>query len=138
MTAERIVVNVLVQKPLEKVWESWTEPEDIKLWNIPFPQWHCPVVINDVKDGGKFFFKMETRDGKEGFDHTGRYDKVIPYEAIEYTLNDGRKSTIEFQQIDRNTIVRESFEPEKSVPNDLQRNFCQSVLQRFKEYVEKE
>jgi hypothetical protein len=55
---------------------------------------------------------------------------------VEYTLDDGRRSAIEFLQIDQNTIVRESFEPEKLVPDEIQEEFCQSVLQRFKGYVE--
>lgn len=138
MEGKKIVVNILVQKPLKEVWKGWTTPEEIKLWNIPFPKWHCPVATNDLREGGMFYFKMETKDGKEGFDHTGRYDKIIPYELIEYTLDDGRKSMIEFQQIDRNTIVRESFEPEKLVPDAVQQEFCESVLQRFKKYVEEQ
>ncbi|MBX3255072.1 MAG: SRPBCC domain-containing protein [Chitinophagaceae bacterium] len=137
MEKERIVVNILVQKPLETVWKTWITPQEIRQWNIPFANWHCPEVINDVREGGQFCFKMQTKDGKEGFDHTGIYDRIIPYELIAYTLDDGRKSTIEFLQIDQNTIVRESFEPEKSVPDNIQEAFCQSVLQRFKEYVER-
>lgn len=136
METERVVVNILVQKPLETVWKAWVTPGEIKQWNIPFANWHCPEVINDVRAGGQFCFKMQTKDGKEGFDHTGIYDRIIPYESIAYTLDDGRKSIIEFHQIDQNTIVRESFEPEKLVPVSLQQAFCQSVLQRFKEYVE--
>lgn len=138
MEAEKIVVNILVQKPLNEVWRGWTIPEEIKLWNIPFPNWHCPVVINDLRDGGKFCFRMETKDGKENFDHSGRYDKIIPYERIEYTLDDGRKSITEFLQIDSNTIIRESFEPEKLVPDAVQQEFCESVLQHFKKYLEKQ
>lgn len=136
MEPGRIVVNILVQKPVEAVWKTWTTPQDIMQWNIPFANWHCPEVMNDVRDGGKFCFTMQAKDGKEGFDHAGVYDRVIPYELIAYTQEDGRKSTIEFQQIDQNTIVRESFEPEKLVPVDVQQQFCQSVLQRFKEYAE--
>lgn len=136
MEVGRIVVNILIQKPVGAVWKTWTTPQDIKQWNIPFADWHCPEVMNDVREGGKFCFRMQTKDGKEGFDHAGTYDNVVPYELIAYTQDDGRKSTIEFQEIDQNTIVRESFEPEKLVLVDVQRQFCQSVLQRFKEYAE--
>lgn len=136
MEAGRIVVNILVQKPVGAVWKTWTTPQDIMQWNIPFADWQCPEVMNDVREGGKFCFRMQTKDRNEGFDHAGTYNRVIPYELIAYTQDDGRKSTIEFQEIDQNTIVRESFEPEKLVPVDVQRQFCKSVLQRFKEYAE--
>ncbi|MFT3747522.1 MAG: SRPBCC domain-containing protein [Agriterribacter sp.] len=138
MKPGNLVATVLVGRPLDIVWEKWITPADIKQWNIPFDNWCCPIVENKVEDGGRFFFRMETKDGREGFDHKGKYDEVIPLQYIKYTQDDGRKSVIEFQQIDQNTIVRESFEPEKLVPNEMQQEFCQSVLQRFKEYVEQD
>ncbi len=138
MKPGNLVATVLVGKPLEIVWQKWITPEDIRKWNIPFDNWCCPTAENVVEDDGRFFFRMETKDGKEGFDHKGRYDEVIPLQYIKYTQDDGREVVIEFQQIDQNTIVRESFEPEKLVPNEVQQEFCQSVLQRFKDYVEKE
>ena len=133
-----IVVAVLIEKPLKIVWEKWINPDDIKQWNIPFENWHCPKVMNDVTDGGSFFFRMESKDGKEGFDYKGNYTKVIPFEYIENTQDDGRKSVVEFQQIDDNTIIRETFEPEAQTPPDIQEAFCQSVLNRFKQYAEQE
>lgn len=136
MKPGNVVATVLVGRTLDIVWKNWITPEDIKKWNIPFDNWCCPVVENEVKEGGRFFFRMETKDGREGFDHKGKYDEVMPLQYIKYTQDDGRKSVIEFQQIDRNTIVRESFEPEKLVPDEVQQEFCQSVLQRFKTYVE--
>lgn len=131
-----IAATVLVEKPVEVVWAKWTHPADIMQWNIPFDNWQCPSAENDVSIGGRFFFRMESKDGKEGFDHKGKYDNVIPFERIEYVGDDGRKSVIEFQQIDENTIVRESFEPEMQTPVHIQLEFCQSVLNRFKKYVE--
>ncbi len=136
MDTGKIVVSVLVHKPVALVWENWINPEQIKQWNVPFDDWHCPEVENDLQPGGDFIFRMETRDGREGFDHKGRYDRIIPCQLIEYTLEDGRRSTVEFQHIDENTIVRESFDPEKETPPDLQQAFCRSVLERFKKHVE--
>lgn len=136
MEEQRIVVNILVKKPVDRVWKCWTGAEDIQQWNIPFKNWQCRVAYNNLFEGGSFCFEMGTRDGKEGFDFAGRYDNIIPYELVAYTLNDGRKSTTEFQQIDENTILRESFEPEKNVPNEIQQQFCESVLLKFKRYLE--
>lgn len=136
MSAEYLVATVLVEKPLDIVWQKWITPEDIMQWNIPFDNWCCPEVENNIETGGRFFFRMETKDGKEGFDHKGNYKEVIPMQYIRYIQDDGRTSIIEFQQIDNNTIVRESFEPEKLVPGEIQQSFCQSVLERFKTYTE--
>ncbi len=136
MKPERIVVNVLVCKPLELVWEKWVSPGDIRQWNIPFDNWLCPRAENDLREGGRFCFRMESRDGKDGFEHKGQYNKVLLCQLIAYTLDDGRQSDIEFQHIDQNTIIRESFEPEAGLSLKEQQAFCQAVLERFKKYVE--
>ena len=131
-----ITVEVTVNKPIESVWQVWASTSDIMQWNIPFDDWHTPTVKNDLQPGGSFFFRMETKDGSEGFDHTGTYDKVIRYQLIEYTGTDGRKSAIKFRSTDETTTIVETFEPDKSNPIDMQRDFCQSVLNNFKQYIE--
>lgn len=136
MKPERIIASVLVCKPVELVWEKWVSPEDIRQWNIPFNDWYCPRAENDLREGGRFCFRMESSNGKEGFDHKGRYNKIIPRQLIGYTLDDGRQSDVEFQHIDQNTIIRESFEPESGLSPIAQRAFCQAVLDRFKKHVE--
>ena len=131
-----VVALVLVEKPLAWVWRMWTEPSHILQWNVPFRKWCCTLAENDLVEQGRFLFRMESSDSEEGFDHEGYYTKIIDGQLIEYILDDGRKSCIEFLQIDQNTIVRESFEPEPGVPADLQQQFSQSVLERFKKYAE--
>ena len=129
-------VEISIDKPVELVWEYWTNTADIMLWNVPFPNWHSPKVENDVRAGGLFSFRMEAINGSEGFDHVGKYDKVIKYQLIEYTVSDNRKSIIEFVAKGNTTILTETFEPENETPIDLQRDFCESVLLNFKNHVE--
>lgn len=129
-------VEITINKPMDLVWECWTNPADIMLWNVPFANWHSPKVENDVRLGGLFSFRMEAIDGSEGFDHAGKYDTVIKNQLIEYTLSDNRKSRIEFVANGHSTSLTETFEPEKETPIDLQRDFCESVLLNFKQHVE--
>jgi uncharacterized protein YndB with AHSA1/START domain len=131
-----ITVKIKIDKPIASVWQFWTNPADIANWNIPFENWHCPKVENDLKVGGKFCYRMESKDGNEGFDHDGIYDKVVENQLIEYTVSDGRKSIIEFISDGENTQITETFEPEKDNPIELQKEFCSSVLQKFKIYTE--
>lgn len=132
-----ITVEVTVNKPVSEVWRRWSTPKDIMQWNIPFEDWHSPRVENDLKSGGHFSFRMESKDGSEGFDHSGIYDCIVDQNLIEYTGNDGRKSVIKFiSNEDNTTTVTESFEPEKTISIEMQKNFCQSVLTNFKRYVE--
>lgn len=131
-----ITVEIKISKPVEYVWQLWTTAADIANWNIPFDDWHSPKTDNDLKVGGKFLYRMEAKNGKEGFDHSGYYDKIIKNELIEYTVSDGRKSIIQFIAAGDNTLIVETFEPEKATPVDIQKDFCYSVLKKFKEYSE--
>ena len=131
-----ITVEINIDKPVQYVWQLWTSPAHIQHWNIPFDDWHSPKIENDFKEGGKFLYRMEAKDGSAGFDHTGNYDKIIPGQLVEYTLSDGRKSVIKFISEAEATLLVESFDPEKETSADVQREFCYSVLKKFKNYVE--
>lgn len=134
--AKKITVETTVNATIEKVWKLWTTRSDIMQWNKPFNDWHSARVEIDLRDEGNFLFRMEAKDGSAGFDHKGKYDKVIKNELIEYTVSDGRKSMIKFMGNDDNTNVIETFEPEKETPVEMQRDFVQSVLNNFKKYAE--
>jgi len=132
-----ITVETTIKSTIENVWNLWTTPEDIRQWNNPSEEWHTLKVENDLKDGGKFLFRMESKDGADGFDFSGTYDKVILNKLIEYTLDDGRKTINEFIQNENSVTITETFEPEAKTPLDVQKEFCQGVLDNFKKYVEK-
>lgn len=133
---DNLQVKISINAPLDKVWDSWVDSEDVKIWNIPFDDWHCPFVENNVVTNGSFFFRMEKKDGTEGFDYKGKYKTVIPKKSIETLQDDGRKSWIYFEKIDNRTQLTEVFEPEDKTDLKLQEEFTQSVLERFKNYVE--
>lgn len=131
-----ITVETTVNSTIKMVWKQWTTPADIIQWNHPSNDWRTLRVENDLRDGGKFLFRMETKDGSDGFDFCGKYDKVIKYKLIEYTLDDGRKTINQFITNGNSIILIENFEPEAKTPFDIQRDFCQSVLNNFKKYSE--
>ena len=90
---------------MEEAWKIWITPADIMQWYVPFDDWHCPVVENDVTTGGKFLFRMEAKDRSDGFDHAGTYDIVVPHQLIKYTGNDARTSHIQFTSIGKTTTI---------------------------------
>lgn len=105
-------------------------------WNNPSEDWQTLKVENDLREGGKFLFCMEAKDGKDAFDFGGKYDKVITNQVIEYTLNDGRKTMIHFSKKENRVTITEIFEPELKTSREIQKDFCQGVLHNFKKYVE--
>ena len=81
-----ITVRVNVNAPVEKVWKYWTEPGHITQWNFASDDWHCPRAKNEVCKGGKFVWRMEAKNGSFGFDYSGEYMVVEPYNYIKKFL----------------------------------------------------
>lgn len=133
---EKVTVETIVQVPVEKVWEYWTEPEHIKKWNSASDDWHTPFAENDLREGGKFVSRMEAKDGSMGFDFGGIYDEVKLHETISYTLGDGRKVKISFKGQENETEVMETFDAETINPIEFQEQGWQAILDNFKKYAE--
>lgn len=131
-----ITVETTVKAPIVKVWEYWTSPEHVIKWNNPSEDWHTPFGENDLRPGGRFSYRMEAKDGSQGFDFGGVYDNVQPHELIEYTLEDGRKVVIHFKTTGNETQLNETFEAEDTHPVEIQRNGWQAILNSFKNYTE--
>jgi uncharacterized protein YndB with AHSA1/START domain len=135
METKKIIVETTVKAPVEKVWEYWTEPTHITKWNTASEEWHTPYAENDLKVGGKFLSRMEAKDGSFGFDFGGVYDDVRLNEGIGYTLEDGRKVTINFIRQGDETKVIETFDAENSNPIEMQEAGWQAILDNFKKYI---
>jgi uncharacterized protein YndB with AHSA1/START domain len=129
-------VETTVAAPVEKVWEYWSKPEHITRWNNASDDWHTPHAENDLRVGGKFVSRMESKDGSMGFDFNGVYDEVKTNELIAYTIEGGRKVNISFSSNDNETKITESFEAETENSLQLQQDGWQSILDNFKKYTE--
>jgi uncharacterized protein YndB with AHSA1/START domain len=130
-----LAAEIQVNAPIEKVWELWTTPKHIMQWNNLSDEWHNTKIENDLRVGGKFLFAMALKNGSFNFDFSGTYDEVKTNELIAYTLDDGRKTKVTFT-VANVVNITETFEANDSDPIDMQRNFCQAVLNRFKRYAE--
>jgi uncharacterized protein YndB with AHSA1/START domain len=132
----RITVESTVNAPAGKVWEYWTKPEHVTKWNSASDDWHTPRGENDLRVGGRFSFRMEAKDGSMGFDFGGVYDVVRQNEAIEYTMDDGRKVQVSFNSNGNETHIDETFEAEDMHSIEMQRGGWQAILDNFKKYTE--
>jgi uncharacterized protein YndB with AHSA1/START domain len=133
---EKITVEVLVNAPVSKVWQYFTEPEHIVVWNHASDDWHTTRAENDLVVGGKLTSRMEAKDGSSGFDFEGTYDEVVVGEKLSFTMPDGRKVSVTFQEKDGQTAVVETFDPETENTIELQRSGWQAILDNFKKHVE--
>lgn len=135
---DKTIINITttVKAPVEKVWECWTVPIHIMHWNNASDDWQTVWAENDLRAGGKFSYRMESRDSTMGFDFSGKYDKVESYRQIEITLDDDRKMQVSFVAEKNETRVMETFETEKINSLELQQKGWQAILNNFKKYVE--
>ncbi len=133
---EKITVSAIVDQNVSKVWEAWNKPEHIINWNFAADEWCCPSAESDFKEGGKFTSRMEARDGSMGFDFWGIYDVIKENEQLDYTMGDGRKVWITFEEKDGKTHIIETFEAESENSLELQKGGWQAILNNFKSYAE--
>lgn len=131
-----ITVETIVKVPVEKAWNSWTEPQHITKWCQASDDWHAPYAENDLRVGGKFKTTMAAKDGSFSFDFDGEYSEVKINSLIAYDIADGRKVTIVFTAIGNETEISETFEAETTHPIEMQRSGWQAILNNFKKYTE--
>ena len=133
---EKIKVSATIDAGIEKVWKYWTEPRHITNWNTATDEWHTPKAENDLKEGGRFVYRMEAKDGSFGFDFGGEYTEIREKELLAYKLDDGRKAKVSFEEKDKKVTLTEEFEVEDQNPVEMQKEGWQAILSNFKKYTE--
>ena len=84
--SNKITVTATLNADTKKVWDYYTNPEHITKWNFADPSWHCPKASNDMRVGGKYFARMEARDGSFGFDFEAVYDEIKIEQRFTYSF----------------------------------------------------
>lgn len=130
----QISVEVLVDAPINQVWDAYTSPEDIVQWNFASDDWHTPRATVDLRVGGQFMSRMEAKDGSEGFDFEGTYTKIIEQRLIEYSFGD-RIATVRFEQKADGIQVLVEFDAENENTEEDQRAGWQAILDNFAKHV---
>lgn len=135
-TKPQITVSATVNAPVKTVWENWNQPEHITQWCQASDDWHAPAAENDLRIDGTFKTKMAAKDGSFSFDFGGVYNAVDEYRFIAYTMDDGRKVSIRFDEQNGATQVIETFEAEDTHSLEMQQGGWQAILDNFKKYTE--
>src|SRR5262245_64993316 len=112
----KITVETVVKAKLNKIWDSWNNPADIKQWNAAQDDWHTTQSTVDLREGGKFLSRMEPKDGSDRFDFEGTYSRIVPHRTIEYRMSDGREVAVEFVERPGGVLVKETFDSETENP----------------------
>jgi uncharacterized protein YndB with AHSA1/START domain len=121
---------------MDRVWECWNKPEHITGWAFASDDWEAPAAENDLRVGGRFKTTMAAKDKSSSFDFGGAYTDIKEHRLIEYDMDDGRHVKVEFVQSSNGVEIKETFEPENTFPENVQRSGWQAILDNFKKYAE--
>ena len=132
----KITIETVAKAKLNKVWDTWNNPADIKQWNTAQDDWHTTRSTVDLREGGKFLWRMEAKDGSEGFDFEGTYTRIVPQKLIEYRMSDGREVKNEFVERAGDVLEKVTFDAENENPPEVQRTGWQTILDNFGRHVE--
>lgn len=108
-----LVINRIVDAPVKRVWEAWTNPERIMCWWGP-QDYTSPLARVDLRVGGKFFFVMRAPKAQGGMDSftVGTYTKIVPLKSLEFTQS--------FADKEGNVINPQQAGMPAEVPSEIQ------------------
>lgn len=78
-----LVLERVVDVPVELVWKAWTTPEHLMQWFCPLP-WKTVECIIDLKAGGLFSTTMQSPEG-QNFPKVGCFLEVIENKKLVWT-----------------------------------------------------
>jgi uncharacterized protein YndB with AHSA1/START domain len=85
MEENKVVIVREFDAPRERVWKTWTEPEEIKKWWGP-KNFIAPSIEVDFREGGTYLFCMHGAPGEgmpeQDYWSTGTYKEIVPMEKI--------------------------------------------------------
>ena len=83
-----VVLSRVIKAPVEKVYQAWTDPAQLKLWFSPNVRWKTPLIESDPKPGGVHSIIMRHSDGDK-MQIAGRYVEATPNSRISFTWQSG-------------------------------------------------
>jgi uncharacterized protein YndB with AHSA1/START domain len=78
-----LVLERVIDVPLDIVWAAWTKPEHVTHWFTPAP-WTIAQCEIDLRAGGIFRTVMRSAEGQE-FANVGCYLEVVPNQRLVWT-----------------------------------------------------
>lgn len=125
-----------VPAPPERVFDAFVTPDDLLQWHRASEDWTTPHAETDPRVGGKFNIGFGDPTGEHSFDFTGTFTDVNRPNRLAYTIDDGRKVTVDFTDAgDGTTDVVWEFEPENHFPEEMQREGWNAQLTNLGKYL---
>ena len=144
MADKTVTISREISAPIERVWQAWTNPDDLKHWFTAYTGDTTEVIQFDVKVGGKVRLKFPGAAGE----YTWTYVEIdkpnkLVIDIVDYSLPDhqgaGGICNIELKDLDGRTRVTVSGELPDDMNNDKMRKMAESgwggTLDRLNNYL---
>jgi uncharacterized protein YndB with AHSA1/START domain len=82
-TQQGLLIERVLDAPREKVWDAWTNPEQIKKWWGP-KDFTAPSIRSDFREGGTYLWAMQSPVGQVYWS-TGTFHEIVPQERLVVT-----------------------------------------------------
>lgn len=116
----KVDISKEIQLPLDKLYNAWTQPEELKRWWKPMNK-QLKAVINDLHEGGRLKYTFD-----DSLEIDGTYSEVKDKERLIYSWNlhlpkddikdSAYQLTVEFSGNDQVSVIhviQENFENEE-------------------------
>lgn len=118
--------------------EKYTNPTQVVNWNFASDDWCCQTACSDLRLGGKFQSRMESKDGSLGFDFEGIHTAVNEKEQFASILANQRTIDLYFEEYAEALKVIGIVTQQIENRVELQGAGCQAILNNFKLCAERE
>ncbi|MCC6581291.1 MAG: SRPBCC family protein [Phycisphaeraceae bacterium] len=78
-----LMLERVIDVPVDRVWQAWTMPQHIKKWFTPEP-WKTVDCELDLRPGGLFRTVMQSPEGQQ-FPEVGCYLDIVPQQRLVWT-----------------------------------------------------
>jgi uncharacterized protein YndB with AHSA1/START domain len=130
-----ITVEVVITAPIATVWRAFTTPGEIRQWSAVSDDAHMTECTVDLREGGHFLLRTETKDGRPGPNFEGTFTKVIPQTRLELSYGE-RTASVQFDRWDDNVAVTVVFNAESEDSITQEQQVALSIMQNFSAYVQ--
>ena len=114
-----IVIERIISAPIQRVFDAFITPKDLKQWHHAGGGWQTPYAEIDARVGGKLKIAYANPEGKVEFELVGEFTVVDSPKKLSYMF-DNRTVVVEFEVVDIGTKIRLELEIEDENSKELQ------------------
>ena len=134
--SQALKIQKTIHAPIARVYKAFLSPKDLTQWYYASEGWTTPYAEVVAKPGGRLKIGFKDPTGKNTFDYEGTFVLLEAPNKIVYKLDDNRKVSIRFIELDPSrTRILETFDSEDVMPIAYQRAGWKAILDHLQDYL---